>query len=41
MFAEIEEILSPLTYCGAADRQRLKTLEAIDKLILILEEQLD
>ncbi|SNT70471.1 lyase family protein [Psychrobacter sp. LV10R520-6] len=33
---ELETILSPLTYCGAADRQCQVTLEAIDKLILLL-----
>ncbi|WP_350561063.1 lyase family protein [Psychrobacter sp. CAL346-MNA-CIBAN-0220] len=34
---ELTAILSPLTYCGAADRQCQVTLQAIDKSILLLE----
>ncbi|WP_201618361.1 lyase family protein [Psychrobacter urativorans] len=33
---ELEAILSPLTYCGAADKQCQVTLQAIDKLIMLL-----
>lgn len=35
--SEIKKILSPLTYCGAADRQCQTTIQAISKLILLLE----
>lgn len=34
---QLEAILSPLTYCGAADKQCQVTLQAIDKLIVLLD----